>query len=192
MNEKSYFCRFTFGQFFTLLVLEIFTLFFIFYLGARLGDTVFSIPKEEVRESTSPSVDNSKFVQSTQDPEIQALASELVKKSSTPELKQRVSELLQQNATEDFKPKEVKPVEAKKSPYAIQIGSFPTEKEATASSGLWKKKGYSAYVTMIDLPKRGRWYRVRIGGFDDKESAQSYLKDFKERENLEAILVLTE
>src|SRR3989338_5881287 len=119
MNEKSYFCRFTFGQFFTLLVLEIFTLFFVFYLGARLGDTVLSIPKEEVRESKSPSVDNSKFVQSTQDPEIQALASELVEKSSTPELKQRVSELLQQNAAEDFKPKEIK-VEKKKSTYAIQ------------------------------------------------------------------------
>jgi len=33
----DYFCRFTFGQFVTLILLEIVTLFFVFYLGARYG-----------------------------------------------------------------------------------------------------------------------------------------------------------
>ena len=42
MNEfekelESYFCRFTFGQFVTLILLEVVTLFFVFYLGAHYG-----------------------------------------------------------------------------------------------------------------------------------------------------------
>ncbi len=34
---EDYFCRFTFGQFVTLILLEIVTLFFVFYLGSRYG-----------------------------------------------------------------------------------------------------------------------------------------------------------
>src|SRR3989338_5620270 len=34
---EDYFCRFTFGQFVTLILLELVTLFFVFYLGAHYG-----------------------------------------------------------------------------------------------------------------------------------------------------------
>ena len=33
-DDVQYFCKLTFGQFFTILVLEVVTLAFIFYLGA--------------------------------------------------------------------------------------------------------------------------------------------------------------
>lgn len=37
-KQIHYFCRLTFGQFFTLIVLEVITLSFVFYLGARYGN----------------------------------------------------------------------------------------------------------------------------------------------------------
>jgi hypothetical protein len=38
----DYFCRFTFGQFVTLILLEVVTLFFVFYLGARYGSDLWA------------------------------------------------------------------------------------------------------------------------------------------------------
>ncbi len=43
---EDYFCRFTFGQFVTLILLELVTLFFVFYLGARYGPDLIGGRKE--------------------------------------------------------------------------------------------------------------------------------------------------
>ncbi len=39
-EDEEYFCRFTFGQFVSLALLEVVALFFVFYLGARYGTTI--------------------------------------------------------------------------------------------------------------------------------------------------------
>ena len=43
---EGYFCKFTFGQFVTLILLELVTLFFVFYLGARFGPDLIGSRKE--------------------------------------------------------------------------------------------------------------------------------------------------
>ena len=47
-------------------------------------------------------------------------------------------------------------------------------------------------MMIADIPDRGRWYRVRIGGFAKKEDAQKYLERFRSDEGVEAIVVLNE
>jgi len=64
--------------------------------------------------------------------------------------------------------------------------------EATRSVEKWKGKGYPAYMMIADIPDRGRWYRVRIGGFATREDASGYLKELQSRENVEALIVMNE
>lgn len=234
-RSSRYFCRFTFGQFFTLIVLQVFTLFFIFYLGARYGRSLLGLPdslpvvataaESGLRiETTNPNV-----VAAVQDPEIKAMAEDLVKAAPTPDLKQRVTELLQKSYDEKVNeekpltgqkeilspkvappviptpaPKQVaipipkpvsKPVSTAviqtnpfKAKYSIQVGSYGNLDEAHEMVGHWKGKGYPAFLVSADLPGKGRWYRVRMGGFDDKNAAANYMNQFKSREKVEAFV----
>lgn len=230
-RSSRYFCRFTFGQFFTLIVLQVFTLFFIFYLGARYGRSFLGLPDfppalaqapdRGLRvETTDPNV-----VAAVQDPEIKAMAADLVKSAPTPDLKQRVTELLQKSYDEKLKkeessgqkeslspktpppviptpaPKQVaiperKPVVSTaviqtnpfKAKYSIQVGSYANLDEAHEMVGHWKEKGYPAFLVSADLPGKGKWYRVRMGGFDDKNAAANYMSQFKSREKVEAFV----
>lgn len=50
----DYFCRFTFGQFVTLILLEIVTLFFVFYLGSRYGSDLLGNGAVAQQESILP------------------------------------------------------------------------------------------------------------------------------------------
>lgn len=93
-GPDGFFCRFTFGQFFALLVLEVFTIFFVFYLGSRYGPKLLGFEKGGpivVGEKTAKSEAK---VFSTSDPEVAAMADDIVKKAKTPELKERLAEML--------------------------------------------------------------------------------------------------
>lgn len=218
-KETGYFCRFTFGQFFTLLVLEIFTLFFIFYLGAKYGDELLGVrisPAPVAANDMLPKVtttDPNVVAATTQDPEIKALAKDLLKSAPTPDLKQRVAEMLQESAARNHQPlpaaprpvpsvaaerpevpEEPAPViqTAPAAQYSVQIGSYPNVDEAHALVDQWKAKGYPVFLTSAEIPNRGRWYRVRLGGFETKEEAQTYLAKLKNLENIEAFIVTNE
>lgn len=211
-DKPSYFCRFTFGQFFTLLVLEIFTLFFIFYLGARYGRSLLGIetPTAAVEPSGLPEVKTTdpNVVATTNDPEIKELAQDILKSAPTPDLKERVAEMLREGErgttdhgprTTDRKTKTEEPhkiitpppvvqTAPKDAKFALQVGSYANPDEAHLWVSRWKQKGYPAYLVSADIPGKGRWYRVRLGGFDSKSAAKVYLKEFKAKEKVEAFV----
>lgn len=202
----NYFCRFTFGQFFTLLLLEIFTLFFIFYLGARYGREFLGVGGETVANSKQnlPQVSSTDeaAVATTQDPEIKALAKDILESAPTPDLKERVAEMLgeREPKAEDRKPNLEKPHKVITSPqpviqtaptdakFSIQVGSYLNVDEAYTMVGRWKAKGYSAFYVSADIPGKGRFYRVRLGSFQTKPEAQVFLNQFKKKESVEAFI----
>ncbi|MBI2092017.1 MAG: SPOR domain-containing protein [Deltaproteobacteria bacterium] len=237
-DDLQYFCKFTFGQFFTILVLEVVTLAFVFYLGAKYGTNYLKIDGE-----TGPNItqviagNNQPMAPELQDRELQAMARDVVQGGGTENLKDRVKELLDkeknpkpaveaapapvqpavtavppaaETATAETTPTEASassneaakaaPSESgvirMKSPvgsqYSIQVGSYPNMDEAAVKVDDWRNKGYPSFMMIADIPDRGRWYRVRIGGFATKEDAQGYLDKFKQNENVEAIVVLNE
>lgn len=287
-EDAQYFCRFTFGQFFTILVLEVVTLAFVFYLGAKYGTDYLKIdqadnrtPAREIAAGVQGTFQQQAYVPpETQDPELQALAKDAVK-STNMDLKERVRELLQKQEAEkgaaqpqqvqrseqpfstaqtvqqaDAKPDQLSQFEnmsqeeildrinqlnaermqpkkqagteqgetglpkttvntgskdgnkdeAKsareggiirmKSPasgqYSIQVGSYPSMNEANAKVEDWRARGYPSFMMIADIPDRGRWYRVRIGGFATKEDAQAYLQKIKSNEGTDGIVVLNE
>lgn len=294
----GFFCRFTFGQFFALLVLEVFTLFFVFYLGARYGQEFLGLKVVEAGKGDQGGGEGAGApkVATTDDPEARELAKELIAKAQTPELKERISRMFEgakgagtpppvvgpigdegagasgqaraiergqasggaesvalegaatapresdagptpgrTEAGEDSAAAEVRRQQRPGGPatagppgagapaagpptaglptagpptagpsgvvrvksgedtrYSLQIGSYPNMDEASRVVERWKGKGYSAYMMIADIPDRGRWYRVRIGGFGTHEDAARYLKEFQVREDVEALIVMNE
>jgi len=216
-KDKSYFCRFTFTQFFTLLVIEIFTLFFVFYLGASFGDELFGSKDSAVavRSNDLPEFKTTTQtkITTTNDPEINELAKDLMEKAETPDLKERIATLLEKTAEQ--KKIEKKAMEKKaflknrddvkvfttqkpktttsnkkltRKPFTIQVGSFPSKDEAKGVVNRWKTRGYEAYYVSADIPGKGLWYRVRLEEFQTKGEASTFLNTFKKRENVDAFI----
>ena len=61
--------------------------------------------------------------------------------------------------------------------YVLQIGSYKSQADAEAAWKSYKARhagllsGYSDNIQQADLGEKGTWYRLRIGGFSDKEVA---------------------
>jgi len=61
--------------------------------------------------------------------------------------------------------------------YMLQIGAFKSQAEAAAAWKTYQAKhaallsGYSDNVQQADLGEKGTWFRLRVGGFADKEVA---------------------
>ncbi|UCH20405.1 MAG: SPOR domain-containing protein [Deltaproteobacteria bacterium] len=58
----------------------------------------------------------------------------------------------------------------------IQAASFKDPKDAEQMVAKLKKKGYPAYKIIGIVPKKGVWYRVRIGHYGNSDEAAATLK----------------
>lgn len=61
-------------------------------------------------------------------------------------------------------------------PYAMQLGSFRTRKNAEQSVFQHQKKGLSAHWQAVN---NGQWYRVIAGKFEDLKTAKQYKSDHR-------------
>lgn len=97
--ETHFFCKLTFGQFFTLMVLEIITLCFVFYLGARYGneylklDVLTEAKREPVSIVTEEVARAPGEVAGPEDAELNAMARKALEGNKV-DLKKRVEEIL--------------------------------------------------------------------------------------------------
>jgi cell division protein FtsN len=58
--------------------------------------------------------------------------------------------------------------------FALQAASFPDRAAADEFAERLKAAGVPSYIVSIDLPRRGTWFRVRIGRFNTAEDAQKF------------------
>ena len=257
-ESEGFFCRFTFGQFFALLVLEVFTLFFVFYLGARYGPQFLGLEKNGAVVVGEASKEEGPKVVTTDDPEAARMAADLMNKAKTPELKERLAQMLgrapegnpiqpadvgradlapqtppyptpppqattvpapppttageppvsdqemakaPEPATKPMRQAEpatevekgaVRVKTAENAKYSLQVGSYQQMTEANTAVERWKAKGYAAFLMIADIPDRGRWYRVRVGGFASRDEAKKYQQQFESQEATTAIVVMNE
>jgi len=78
--------------------------------------------------------------------------------------------------------------EASEGELVIQVAS---SKDAEATRYLvdrLKKKGYAAFSTLIEVPEKGTWHRIRVGPFADRNAADEVLARLK-TENYNAYIV---
>ncbi len=76
--------------------------------------------------------------------------------------------------------------------FTLQLSAFQSKAEADKFSSKLREKGYAPYIVSAEVPKKGTWYRVRMGSFETKEKAAHYLADFKRETKLEAFVAGSE
>ena len=64
--------------------------------------------------------------------------------------------------------------------YTIQLGSYRSEREAREFADGFVIKGYEPIVQDVEVPGRGRWFRVSLGEFDGIEAAKAYVAQERE------------
>jgi len=64
--------------------------------------------------------------------------------------------------------------------YCFQVSSWKNKSKAESEVALLKRKGHNAFITDVNLPGRGLWYRVRIGYFNSLAETENYLSNFTE------------
>ena len=69
--------------------------------------------------------------------------------------------------------------------YTVQLGSFQNIDAAYSLEKKLLAKGYPCFVIKAAIPKKGTWYRVRVGTFNTKEKAVLYSEQLKNIEKLE-------
>lgn len=75
--------------------------------------------------------------------------------------------------------------------YCLQVMSLQSPQKAESVARELSSKGYTGVrVKAVEVPGRGTWYRVWIGGFEKKEEAEALAKRIRERERLDARVVV--
>ncbi len=73
--------------------------------------------------------------------------------------------------------------------YTVQVISYDDREAADAFAAALRLRGHHAFVTVADLPGRGRHFRVRIGPFSSLHEAEIYRDSFEARERMATIVV---
>ena len=73
--------------------------------------------------------------------------------------------------------------------YTLQVASYDSRAAAEAFSNALRARGHATFVTTGDVEGRGRYYRVRLGPFPTRQSAEEYRQEFEQRERMNTILV---
>jgi cell division septation protein DedD len=53
-----------------------------------------------------------------------------------------------------------------------------------------KKRGYAAFIKENEIPEKGTWYRVRVGSFKNRASAERLAGELKSKEGLEPFITV--
>lgn len=76
-----------------------------------------------------------------------------------------------------------------KQAYRLQIVSYQSRDDAASFQRKLFNAGFSASVQPVDLPGRGKWYRVYAGPFTDEASALKARHDIQARMKIRGMLV---
>ena len=73
--------------------------------------------------------------------------------------------------------------------YTLQVVSYQNPTDANVFAQGLRDKGHEAFVVTADIPDRGRWWRVRIGPFENMREAESYRASFEATEHMNTYVV---
>lgn len=73
--------------------------------------------------------------------------------------------------------------------YTLQVVSYQNPTDANVFAQGLRDKGHEAFVVTAEIPDRGRWWRVRIGPFENMREAESYRASFEATEHMNTYVV---
>jgi len=154
----------------------------IFSLGIKVGQGILYKGNPSVKEEVklSNTYDNSESYDDNTLPEKEATATEPVTDQQMVEKEKETKTVLSiKEITADIKGK-----------YTIQISSHQNEQEAKKIAGELYRSGYKlAYYMEAEVPGKGIWYRVGIGFFKQKASAETFAEMLKRQGKIASYLV---
>jgi len=74
--------------------------------------------------------------------------------------------------------------------YTLQIASYQDRGLADEDVKKMKTQGYAAFVVTSQVPDKGTWYRVRVGSFSNKTSAEKLKKEIHAKAGVSTIIVI--
>ena len=167
----------SFIQLLVLLGVQVALLSGSFYLGTRFGGHLWNPAKAPVKD-----IDLAKLLPAggslIMDGKEEKAAPSEVRPSATP---------FDKSSTTVFRIKY-----SANSEFTVQVASYPEEAAAVQVVDDWKKKGYMAYLSVEDVPDKGKWFRVNIGNFGDEPSASNFAKKIEEKEHITPQVVVNE
>ena len=66
--------------------------------------------------------------------------------------------------------------------WIIQAAATQDEPYGKELTETLKKKGFQAYLTTAEVPGKGTWYRIRMGGYADKSAAEADCERLKKEQ----------
>ena len=73
----------------------------------------------------------------------------------------------------------------------IQVASFNDQAQANERVNWLRSKGAEARAVKVEIPNKGTWYRVQIGGFKSREEANGYATQLRSKGILQDFIVTT-
>lgn len=83
------------------------------------------------------------------------------------------------------------PVTPNQGNLTIQVASFNDQTQANDRINSFRSKGVEARIVRVDIPNKGTWYRVQIGGFKSREEAASHANQLKSKGILQDFIITT-
>ncbi len=87
----------------------------------------------------------------------------------------------EENRQEDATAGESRSSAASAGKFVIQVISLQDRKKAEDLRSRLNSMGYASYIDSAELSDRGRWYRVKLKGFETKEQAQKVADGLQEK-----------
>jgi DedD protein len=140
------------------------------------------VPLEPVQPVTPPSVNSAAAEPLDSMPAPSPAAEQPSPTDAVPDVPSAPSEV------NDAAPTAAKPVAAGVQAWAVQLGSFASEKNARDLEARLQKQGYAAFVEKLSAAD-GTKFRVRVGPELDRQKAEAAQQKLDKDQNLKGIVV---
>ena len=145
---------------------------------------------------------NAEPLQTTDDEDAPGATNELIPELRVPKLKiagkaaklgktkrvPKVGSAISAAKAKAIKRKKAKSADPKSSKVRIGEGRFTLQVKATKSKGeadefmrALRRKNFFPHLIVVDTPKKGRFYRIRVGRFETMEEARAFQREFGAR-----------
>jgi cell division septation protein DedD len=73
----------------------------------------------------------------------------------------------------------------------IQVASFSDQAQANERVNSLRSRGVEARAVRVEIPNKGTWYRVQIGGFKSRDEASGYANQLRSKGILQEFIITT-
>jgi cell division septation protein DedD len=74
--------------------------------------------------------------------------------------------------------------------YTIQVSSHQERQAAEDEVKRMKQSGFAAFIVASELPGKGKWFRVRLGSFTNRDAAEKLQKTVDAKVGASSIIVI--